>query len=68
MKELRYHIYVNNECVSHSLNEDNFINLFDYYNDMSDHVTYEVVEVPQYQEASYQTKTKYPGIMKTEME
>jgi ferredoxin len=53
MKELRYHIYVNNECVSHSLCEDNFTDLFDYYNDMSDHVTYEVVEVPQYQEASY---------------
>lgn len=55
MKELRYHIYVNNECVSHSLSEDNFTDLFDYYyyNNKSDHVTYEVVEVPQYQEASY---------------
>jgi len=53
MKELRYHIYVNNKCVSHNLNEESFIVLFDCYNDMSDHVTYEVVEVPQYQEASY---------------
>jgi len=53
MKELRYHIYVNNKCVSHNLNEESFIGLFEYYNHVSNHVTYEVVEIPQYQEASY---------------